>query len=501
MKTADLKNVLVYIICLLYILLFVYAAANKALDFQSFKVQLGQSPLLSAFAEYVAWAIPFIELSIVTLLIIPRFRQFALYASFWLMSMFTAYIVIILNYSSFVPCSCGGILEKLGWKEHLVFNVAFVILAAIAIFLNPNQFNDKKIRWHIIRILGVLIILSSGTVIALFLMSENITHYHNKFVRRFQHWPAVKTVTADLRLNSYYIAGIDSSNIYLGNNTAPFLITIYNRSLQYSGKHVVTPTEKDFLFHAVQVRVQPPYFYILDGMVPCVFKGSTRDWKPKLIKKGGEFFSLIAPIDSATIAVRTSSRKNGSSIMGILNLRDTSQTILNTGFLQKQHDGVFDVDGILVYSEEMQRIVYLYAYRNQYIVADNNGNVDFRANTIDTISHARLKIAKLKERAQRKFASPPFFVNKGCAVSNNLLFVNSAIPGPYEDDGMWKSASIIDVYNLSDQAYLLSFCIYDEDGHKLKGFTVSGDHLYALIGNRLVNYKLRESITKYYNHK
>ena len=51
--SAPIKNGIIEIICLLYILLFVYAAVSKLLDFENFQVQLGQSPLLSAFAVCV----------------------------------------------------------------------------------------------------------------------------------------------------------------------------------------------------------------------------------------------------------------------------------------------------------------------------------------------------------------------------------------------------------------------------------------------------------------
>ncbi len=47
-----------------FILLFVYAAASKLIDFHDFQVQLGKSPLLTAFAWQVALLIPCIEIAI-----------------------------------------------------------------------------------------------------------------------------------------------------------------------------------------------------------------------------------------------------------------------------------------------------------------------------------------------------------------------------------------------------------------------------------------------------
>lgn len=48
--SATTKNIILETVCLLLVLLFVYAAISKLLDFENFRIQLGQSPLLSAFA-------------------------------------------------------------------------------------------------------------------------------------------------------------------------------------------------------------------------------------------------------------------------------------------------------------------------------------------------------------------------------------------------------------------------------------------------------------------
>ena len=141
----NFKNILVHIICMLYIILFTYAAVSKFRVFDEFKIQLGQSPVLTAYAEWVAWIVPSIEIILAVILIFPRFRKFALYACYTLMVMFTVYIVIILNFSDFIPCSCGGVLEKLGWTEHLIFNIAFVVMAFIGVMLLTPEKNKEMV--------------------------------------------------------------------------------------------------------------------------------------------------------------------------------------------------------------------------------------------------------------------------------------------------------------------------------------------------------------------
>jgi len=134
-------NIVLNTICCFYALLFVYAATSKILDFTTFRVQLGQSPLLNAFADWISVGVPGIEIVIAITLLIPKYRLLGLYAFYLLMVMFTMYIFIILNYSAFVPCSCGGILQKMTWNEHLIFNSVCILLAIIAIIICPS--NDK----------------------------------------------------------------------------------------------------------------------------------------------------------------------------------------------------------------------------------------------------------------------------------------------------------------------------------------------------------------------
>lgn len=125
-------------ICFLFILLFVYAGLTKLLDFEKFVIQIGQSPMLTAYSKWVAWIIPLLEIVISLLLAFKRFRLIALYASFSLMVAFTAYIIVIMNFSPYVPCSCGGVLQDMGWKEHLGFNVGFVVLGIAGITLQSK---------------------------------------------------------------------------------------------------------------------------------------------------------------------------------------------------------------------------------------------------------------------------------------------------------------------------------------------------------------------------
>ncbi|HWW40885.1 MauE/DoxX family redox-associated membrane protein [Pedobacter sp.] len=133
------RILLVEIISALFILLFVYAALTKVTDYQKFRIELGKSPLLNSYAGIIAVEIPGIELLISLLIATKRFQYYALYFAFSLMVIFSTYIIAILKFSPYVPCSCGGILQNMTWNQHLIFNVGFVLLGAIAVLLYPKK--------------------------------------------------------------------------------------------------------------------------------------------------------------------------------------------------------------------------------------------------------------------------------------------------------------------------------------------------------------------------
>jgi hypothetical protein len=139
------RKIIVEIIGALFILLFTYASLSKFQDFQKFRVQLGRSPLILAHAGLVAWFIPVVEIAIAVLLSTRRFQLIGLYASFSLMVLFSVYIIAILKFSEYIPCSCGGILQNMSWSEHLLFNAGFILLGAAGVLIYPSSIDKRFI--------------------------------------------------------------------------------------------------------------------------------------------------------------------------------------------------------------------------------------------------------------------------------------------------------------------------------------------------------------------
>lgn len=136
------RNIIVNFICYSFILLFLYTATSKLLDYSNSKLQMSESPIITDFASMLVWLIPSIEIIIAVSLFFSKTRLIGLYASLVLMVMFTIYIYSILNFSYYIPCSCGGVISKLSWNQHLVFNLVWILFAISGILLKSNQTID-----------------------------------------------------------------------------------------------------------------------------------------------------------------------------------------------------------------------------------------------------------------------------------------------------------------------------------------------------------------------
>ncbi|WP_369764932.1 MauE/DoxX family redox-associated membrane protein [Flavobacterium sp. WC2429] len=494
MKVSQhIKNSIIETISIMYVLLYIYAAVSKLLDFENFQVQLGQSPLLSAFASWVSWGVPMIEILIALTLLIPRYRVVGLFAAFSLMVMFTSYIIIILNFSSFVPCSCGGILEKLGWTEHLVFNSAFVLLALIGILLltSTKSTNNRRKHNSIFITVPVLLLTSIAVVVIIYLLSEDITHHRNNFIRRFPHHPITKINELDLKHPSFYIAGIEKNKVYLGNYEAPLHVIVIDIGLHTQKNYVIRLSKSNLPFRSVEVRVQPPYFYLMDGTIPCIFRGNITDWKANLSMYGKVYFTKAEPFDSKTFIMRAISSKNHENVLGIIAITNTTTVRLASQLLEKQIDGVFDTDGNLIYNAQLKKVLYTYYYRNEYLVCDDSLNLVLRGHTIDTISRAQIKVAHIQSKNQSKLSAPPIIVNKRTATFGNYLFVHAGLMGRYETKEMWDKSSIIDVYDFMKNTYIFSFYVPNLLDQKMTDFRIVEDVFVALYDHSIVTYKIR----------
>jgi putative oxidoreductase len=140
------RQVLLECISALLIMLFLYASISKFLDFTTFIGEMNNQPLPNSWTPFLVWFIPCSEILICLALLFERTRLLGFYASLGLMSLFTIYsIIIILNFFGRIPCSCGGVIKRLTWTQHIVLNLFYVALSITGIVLQRRKFLIKSI--------------------------------------------------------------------------------------------------------------------------------------------------------------------------------------------------------------------------------------------------------------------------------------------------------------------------------------------------------------------
>src|SRR5690606_9335442 len=158
--------------------------------------------------------------------------------------------------------------------------------------------------------------------------------------------------------------------------------------------------------------------------------------------------------------------------------------------LQKQQDGIFDTDGVLLWNDKHQVFLYTYYYRNQYVVTDKSLEQQATGKTIDTISRAILDIAHYTNKDQYKLGGKSVYVNRQSTTNGDYLYIHSDRLGRYEEASVLDNSSIIDVYHIHQLTYDFSFYVFHQSDKRLSDFKVFGNLLVVLVDDVLWLYRL-----------
>ncbi|MBS1511660.1 MAG: hypothetical protein JST86_12515 [Bacteroidetes bacterium] len=126
--------------CFLLVLLFMYTGTSKLIGYQLFREQLSQISYLKAFSQPLSILLPILELTTGLTIIFKPIQKYGLYAAAILMTLFTFYVALmLLSDSTKLPCSCGGVIKTMSWKQHLYFNIFFMVLAWFTIKIRVSE--------------------------------------------------------------------------------------------------------------------------------------------------------------------------------------------------------------------------------------------------------------------------------------------------------------------------------------------------------------------------
>jgi hypothetical protein len=344
----------------------------------------------------------------------------------------------------------------------------------------------------IIIILAVCFLAVTVLVVALYAISDKIVHEPGSFLRVYHKGAAVMSNELDLGYNSYYIAGITDDHIYFGNLTNPLHLVITNLSLTDS-QHVrikLRNMENKPVYKGMKIRIAPPYFYYADGLTPGLYRGKLGDWQAERFMFDSAFFDRAEIIGPSTFAIRTHNTSLENVLGKVMNADPHIE--LAPDLLQKQVDGIFCTDGMLRYNKTLNRLIYTYYYRNEYIVYDTNLNLDYRGHTIDTFSHAQIKTAYISSTDTHTLTNRTI-TNRESSTSGNYLYIDSDLLAKNDFKITYNLMSVIDVYDLRNNKYKFSFSVlkFDATQTKFREFQVHNNRfLIALFDKYVVKYDL-----------
>ncbi len=124
--------------------MFFYASFNKLSNYEKAERDMKNQIFPQPIAELLTWLIPLIEILVVLLLLFPQTRKTALWTSLALLIVFTAYIALIMTgIFGRIPCSCGGILQHMSYRTHMLFNLFFICISLLGIAIGNYWIYQK----------------------------------------------------------------------------------------------------------------------------------------------------------------------------------------------------------------------------------------------------------------------------------------------------------------------------------------------------------------------
>ena len=327
---------------------------------------------------------------------------------------------------------------------------------------------------------------SALTVILLCFFSDGFRHNKNNFIRLLPPSKVTPANILDFKTGGWNFAGYSGDSIYMGNLYTPDRLTRTDFNLR----------------NTIAVKLRIPdgtkltggYFNLINGS--SVF---TLDGNQPLLLTGNKLDRILKPASKPPYFTQAIHTGSNSFILRVVQAgqnrlvtyrTDSAGFRMSANLLEKQVDGIFCTDGNLVKVPNSNKIIYLYYYRNQFICADDNLNLLYKGKTIDTVSHAHIKVDYIKSLNETTISSPPLYVNKQSAANEKYLFVHSALIADNEIAESLEKVSVIDVYAVKDGTYQFSFYLPDFRGNKIRDFRVYGQSLYALYDHYLYKYQL-----------
>src|SRR5699024_905680 len=457
---ALLKNRFVLFTTYFLAVLFIYTGVSKLLDVGIFQSQIAQSAMLAPYASILAWLVPVVELLLAGLLLINNTRIWGLLGGAVLMLGFTVYVYLIWTYSPSLPCSCGGVLEAMDWETHLYFNLGTTLLAGTAWYIDSDQTNHYTVL--VTSSVGIL-----GLVLLLFYSQPQPSILQDdSFTRRHQENTLTPIAEQKLAFNSYYVAGVTDSLVYLGNSTGFTHGIVWNyKTNDTTHFRIRIPNAPEQFVSLPKWQVHEDYFFMGEGVSPSLYRGKVGKWEAQEFMDGVPYYNDLVVIKEEEFIIRTFQSSIQKDVLA--NYWNTKPYIIMNDVLEQDIENIYQTDGSLIWDSKQRKASYLYFYKNRII----HWNEDFSNQETTNLLYdivAEIKTHKSRDGTYlRETDQNPFHTK--LRTWNKKYYILSNIMGTEESLYDFNRNSTLDIY---DSTYIKSKRIPNKNGEKASDFYV-----------------------------
>lgn len=131
-------------------ILLLYSAYYKIWHWDDFEVQLYTSILIAdKYIPILMLFLPSFEILISIMIFYFYKKNIGLFLSFFLLLLYTFYLIALNEFSFSSICSNGGLFNVIDYSRHLLINLFFLTLNLIALYLNRNDSSSKKVTFNL----------------------------------------------------------------------------------------------------------------------------------------------------------------------------------------------------------------------------------------------------------------------------------------------------------------------------------------------------------------
>ncbi|SMC98169.1 hypothetical protein SAMN04488101_107147 [Pedobacter nyackensis] len=345
-------------------------------------------------------------------------------------------------------------------------------------------------------IISLVLCLSCLSMIVLYIYSNRNSNVKNGFVRTFSKEKILLKGKAVLVQNSYAIADISPEIITIYNALKPYEITTITTDFKSQNTYKLPfPTDKEKLFGLNKLAFIGSSKILLTGRTAAAYatNANPKSLKTSQLDRTPFYNSEILNPNSF---VFVSKKMEGKAKRKELKRVNWQGKELYSYLPEKQIDGYYCTDGQLSYDTDAKLLTYMFYYRGEFICLDTLLNVVYHAKTIDTVKYAKIKLKHATQLVNGKKinkavpSTPPNVVNKRICMTADKVYMHSNLKADNETSEDFNNSQVIDVYDLKNGQYTVSFYLPRVDKKSLTAFRVYKNSLIALYHNTLVMFDL-----------